>query len=475
MASLACPRCLRRSLQDLETTATAIRPQRAAFSTSPSLSANPPKKKAVVAKPSTRQGSALRLTKNTRATNTRPPAVGERKELRKKVVLSNTNALEVLGLNDLSKENLSSDALHALEAKVMGFGDTSVDRLRALKAFKPTQGWNLFRRPASLVRKETTHLLGDIEWVEAGQGSRTVRKVLYGERGSGKSVLQLQALAMASLKGWFVIHIPEAMDLTIAHTSYQPVTTPGGPTRYAQAHFACKLLRNIRDANNHLLSNLRISGEHDIPGQLKPGASLLGLVDVGVKEPARAWPVWQILWEELTLPSAQSKGGPRPPIMFTMDGIDHIMRLSAYLNAEAQPIHAHDLLLPRHFIELLSGRETLPNGGMVLGAVSESNRAASHTLDHALARNEAIQNELTPPAWDPWVKYDKNVQDAMEGVGVQRLQGLSKEEARGIMEYYARSGLIRKAVTSGLISEAWTLAGGGIIGEIEKGTVKARV
>ena len=174
------------------------------------------------------------------------------------------------------------------------------------------------------------------------------------------------------------------------------------------------------------------------------------------------------------MPSQQGEGLSRPPIMFTLDAIDHIMRISAYLNAEAEPIHAHDLLLPRHFVDLLSGREALSNGGMVLGAVSESNRAASHTLDHALTRNAAIQKEQDPPAWDPYVKYDKNVQDAMQGVGVQRLEGLSREEARGIMEYYAHSGMLRNAVTDGLVSERWTLAGGGIIGQIENGTVKAR-
>ncbi|KAF2159043.1 hypothetical protein M409DRAFT_30462 [Zasmidium cellare ATCC 36951] len=474
MASLMCPRCLRRSFQDLEITATTVHPQRAAFSTSAPLSVNPPKKKAVVAKPSSRQGRSLRLTKNTRASNTRPPAVGERKALRKRVVLSNTNALEVPGLQDLSKQNLSSRTLQALEGTVVGFNNTTVDKLRALEAFKPTQGWNLFRRPASLVRKDTTHILGDIEWVKAGQESRTVRKVLYGERGSGKSVLLLQALAMASLKGWVVVHIPEAMDLTIAHTSYQPVSTPDGKTRYVQPHFTAKILENVLNANRPLLEKLRLSGKHKIPVQIQPDATLARLAEIGAKDPDRAWPVWQALWKELTTPSQQGEGLSRPPIMFTLDAIDHIMRISAYLNAEAEPIHAHDLLLPGHFIELLSGREPLSNGGIILGAVSESNRAASHTLDHAVSRNAAIQNEQEPPAWDPYVKYDKNVQEAMQGVGVQRLQGLSKEEARGIMEYYAHSGMLRNAVTDGLVSERWTLAGGGIIGQIEKGTVKAR-
>jgi small subunit ribosomal protein S29 len=55
-----------------------------------------------------------------------------------------------------------------------------------------------------------------------------------------------------------------------------------------------------------------------------------------------------------------------------------------------------------------------------------------------------------------------------------KLQGITKDEAKGVMEYYARSGLFREAVTDGAVSEKWTLAGSGIIGELEKASVRAR-
>ena len=51
-------------------------------------------------------------------------------------------------------------------------------------------------------------------WIEAvGQGEagkkQTIRRLLSGEKWTGKSVLMLQAQAMAFLKGWVVITIPE--------------------------------------------------------------------------------------------------------------------------------------------------------------------------------------------------------------------------------------------------------------------------
>ncbi|CZT18162.1 related to ribosomal protein [Ramularia collo-cygni] len=476
MSSSMCLRCLRRSLGQIESSqpANATAVSRAAFSTSSSLSAQPVKKKAVAGRPAASAGKTLRLTKNKRAATTRPPAIGERRELRKRVVLSNTNALEVK-LQDLKTATTRSSQLHELQGKVLGVGKETVDALSALEVFKPTQGWSLFHRPATLVRKETVEISGDIEWIAEALSkpdipSRTVRKVLFGERGSGKSVLQLQALAMASLRKWVVVHIPEAKDLTNAHTSYQPITTPDG-TIYIQPHYTAKLLGNIAKANQEVLAKLKMTKDHKLPMQLPPKTTLARLAELGANDPEVAWPVWEALWSELL---AKDNGQQLPPVVFCLDGVDHVMRLSAYLNPEAEPIHAHELALVRHFVGILSGKTALPNGGMVLAATSESNRAAAHTLDHCLQRNLAIQEEKEPPIWDPYTAHDKWVQEAMETVRAQKVLGLSKAEARGIMEYYAHSGMMRQTVTDGLVSEKWTLAGGGIIGQVENGSVRAR-
>ncbi|CAK4012466.1 Hypothetical predicted protein [Lecanosticta acicola] len=490
-----CLRCLRRTLDPIERSTPAGLSHRAAFSTSPSHSVNPPKKKSVVAKPSTRQGRTLRLTKNTRASTAKPPAVGERKAQRKRVVLSNSNALEVVGLKDLASEHTRSRQLELHQGQVLGLSNETVDALRALEAFKPTQGWSLFRRPATLIRKETLTLAGDLEQATerdaTGLAARKdgatdqkegeavqrlpVRKVLFGERGSGKSVLQLQALALAHLENWVVVHVPEAKDLTNAHTSYQPLFGPTGVT-YIQPHYTAKLLENINKANQPLFSKMRVSQRHNISAPLQPNSTLEQLVSLGARDPAVAWPVWQALWNELLLPSnSLSKGEERPPVMFALDGVDHIMRHSAYLNTDAVPIHAHELALVEHFVSMLAGKIEFPNGGMLLAATSESNRASAHTLDQALANNLAIQDGTQSTRYyDPYVAHDILVRRAMRYVSVQKVRGISKDEARGIMEYYAKSGILRSTVTDGLIGEKWTLAGGGIVGQIENGTVRAR-
>ena len=547
MSSSICLRCLKRSFVPIEPSLPHNAAQRAAFSTSPSLSANPPKKKSTVAKPAARTGRTLKLAKNKRAVTARPPAPGERKALRKRVVLSNTNALEVKGLQDLTTDNLSNGKLREQQGKVLGFGNDTVDALRALETFKPTQGWSLFRRPASLIRKETVEMAELLQAIKDSDGHQVERRVLFGEKESGKSVLALQGMAMAYLKGWIVVHYPDAKEMTIAHTSYRPVKAADGTTIYIQPHYTAQLLGNIAKANQGLLNKLRLSKQHQLPVPVQANMSVARFVELGANDPELAWPVWQALLSELTAPSQPDKEGlQRPPVFVGLDGVEYIMRDSAYLDNEAQPVHAHDLGLIRDFTGLLSGKTKLSNGGMIVAASSESNRPSAPTLDHCISRNHSeaniptllslrdrlrqsaanaktadeldlneldsfltaalpdaladtfsafrrraffLQRQNQPiklflaacdkfqpelPRWDPYLAIDKRVEDVMSSVPVQKLQGLSKEEARGIMEYYAQSGMLRNTVTEGLVSERWSLAGNGIIGQLEKGTVRAR-
>lgn len=490
MASTLCFRCLKRSLRPIDGSTVPTLPQRALFSTSTSVYAKPaPPKKSVVAKPGTKATKTLRLAKKTpKTTTSRPPSPGERKAIRKRIVLSNTNALEVKGLEDLTSDKLlrqseGSTTLDGFQGRVLGLNNETVDALRALEAFKPRQGWNLFRRPASLVRNETAELANDMANAQ-GNNDTVVRKVIFGEKRSGKSVLLLQAQAMALLKDWIVIHFPEGQELINAQTAYQPFQTAKG-TVYIQPQYTAKLLQSIATANQTLLLTMGITQQHQLPVPISPNTSLHRLVELGARDPAAAWPVWQALWSELTLPSAvdTEAGLSRPPILVSMDGVDQIMRTSAYLDAEAKPIHAHDLALVKHFAGYLSGESPLPNGGMVLAATCASNRASSPTLDHHLtlayterhnSQMSSSEKPLPLPVFDPYVPKDSRVDDAMKGVGAIKLEGLSKQEARGVMEYYARSGMLRETVTDMLVSERWTFAGSGNVGELEKSLARFR-
>ncbi|KAL8864050.1 MAG: hypothetical protein Q9174_007480, partial [Haloplaca sp. 1 TL-2023] len=180
-----------------------------AFSSSPYLHRDVQKKSTGV-KVTPRKGvKALFLKKAKKPVENRGrrPAPGERKALRKRIVLSNVNALKVDGMQDITAENMYDGRL---QGQVLGLSGPVVDQLRAVEAFKSTQGWGMFWRPGTLMREEsleTGKLIADMSSEEGRR--KTMRTILVGEKGSGKSMLLLQAMTMAMLKGWTVINLPE--------------------------------------------------------------------------------------------------------------------------------------------------------------------------------------------------------------------------------------------------------------------------
>jgi small subunit ribosomal protein S29 len=170
------------------------------------------KKKKATGKNVYRITSSQTYKKKRRVVGKLPPA-GERRMLRKRIVLSNTNAYEIKGLQDLSPQNMADEAY---VGHMLGLEGNTLDQLRHAKAFKKTQNWNLFRRPATLVRPETVELGKKIELVnesllkDEGAKREVLKQVIAGERISGKSILLLQALSMGYMNKWIVINIPES-------------------------------------------------------------------------------------------------------------------------------------------------------------------------------------------------------------------------------------------------------------------------
>lgn len=211
MVSSFCRSCLTR----LRQTPRAILPSPTtlprgpAFHTSAIYYANPLKKKAGdQSGPKYREGRSAKIKKKKPVEKTRPPAVGERKAARKRIVLSNPNALEIEGMQELSGETMVDSRLRGT---VLALPVPMIDQLRAVQAFKPNQGWSIFRRPGTVLRRETLEMGRAFENISGeGEGKgAVVKKIITGPKKTGKSVHLLQAMAMGFTKDWVVITVPD--------------------------------------------------------------------------------------------------------------------------------------------------------------------------------------------------------------------------------------------------------------------------
>ncbi|KAK3950385.1 mitochondrial ribosomal death-associated protein 3-domain-containing protein [Pseudoneurospora amorphoporcata] len=391
----------------------------------------------------------------------KPPLPGERKAYRKKIVLSNNNALPVPGLEDLRPADLSKqDNVGTIKA----LPEDVVDALRAMEAFKPTQCWGIFRRPAMLIRQETVDLTKKMKAAE--QDRKVIRVVVEGNRITGKSLMLLQAMTHALMNDWVVLHIPEAQELTTAVTEYASIENS---PLWTQPTYTLKLLHAFKRANEKVLSRMNTVYSHaDLPQIIPINSPLMQLIN-SAKEADGAWAVFQALWREL---NAENAG--RPPILFSLDGLAHIMKVSDYRNPAFELIHSHDLALVKLFTDILSGAQVMPNGGAVLAATTRGNSPRSASMELAIAQREAEKAgpETVVPQRDPYSKkYDDRTEAVMKSVEVLRLKGLSKSEARGLLEYWAASGVLKQRVDENLVSEKWTLSGNGVVGEMERASL----
>ena len=92
-------------------------------------------------------------------------------------------------------------------------------------------------------------------------------------------------------------------------------------------------------------------------------------------------------------------------------------------------------------------------------------------LKHLLEKEAGLETTKL----DPFLPYDTRSMESLKAAKVLKLKGLSKEEARGLMEYWAASGMLRSRVDEKTVAEKWTLAGNGIVGEIERAALRMRI
>jgi small subunit ribosomal protein S29 len=205
-----------------------------------------PKQTKAAAKSSVKGAKSFAMKKKIPVKTGKPPMPGERKAMRKRIVLSNTNALQVEGLHDLSKD--MEMAVHT--GKVVGLPGEVVDSLRAVEAFKVTQGWGMFRRPALLIREESVAVTENMKYAEQQKGG--FRLVIDGERGTGKSLMLLHAMATAFVRGWIVLNIPEGIyTLSPLSLCIERLLTNFSPRSHQRSH---RILTHSKHISDTLLS-----------------------------------------------------------------------------------------------------------------------------------------------------------------------------------------------------------------------------
>lgn len=155
------------------------------------------------------------------------------------------------------------------------------------------------------------------------------------------------------------------------------------------------------------------------------------------------------------------------------------------MSPDYKPIHAQQFTLIKQFTDLLfpEKENPLPNGGMIMAVTTKSNHPTTPAFDW-LVKQRAAYEDLDPedeasftPMPDPYMKHaDKRVTDLLArsySLEFEELASVQVEEAKGLLEYFARSGIFREAVTEPKVMELKGLSNG-IIGDLCKLAARTR-
>lgn len=276
-----------------------------------------------------------------------------------------------------------------------------------------------------------------------------------------------------------------AQDFVLDHFAYATAENKADELEdqmYDQNTLACAILGRMAASNNAVLSKLTPtpSMADQLPTEVKGLKTLQAICKAGEEATRSGASILTYILAELTQPNDQY----RPPVMITVDGLDHWMTLTKYRNADLNPIHAHQFTFINTFLNLLfSSKSSLASGGIILGARSASNPPSVPAFDLLLrqltALNEGTKpNDPTFPLPGAYQYLDPkplNLLDPAANTRIMHLEGLSKTECKMLMEYFVLSGILKEDLTRDNIAEKWAMSGNGNVGQLCALGARARI
>lgn len=210
----------------------------------------------------------------------------------------------------------------------------------------------------------------------------------------------------------------------IGHTEYEHDPASG---TWAQREYTRTLLSRVLSANRDVLSRLTLFQSHTLNRiESAAGTDLAQFCQRGARDATISHEVFSMLLAELSQPD-------RPPVLFAVDCLNFLMQNSDYRDPDFNLIHAHDLAIPRQFLDFLNGTRAFPQG-LIIGATSAAGAPRTDAFEYAI-RGWKL------PAYS---KLDTRIAPSIAGAEVVRVGAMAEEEAKSLLEYCRVSGLLRE-------------------------------
>ncbi|XP_056142452.1 28S ribosomal protein S29, mitochondrial isoform X2 [Lampris incognitus] len=198
-----------------------------------------------------------------------------------------------------------------------------------------------FNEGCVMVRQPALEVISSLKKVDYSKPAP--RFVLYGVKGSGKTMALCHTAHFCSTQGWLVLHIPDAHKWVknckeLLQSSYNA-------SRFDQPLQASTWLRNFRTTNEHFLSKIKTSQRYIWTKResTEEGKPLRELVDQGISRVKSSSDVVGAVMKELRLRSGHPEAGFRLAVV--VDGVNALWGRSTIKKEDRSFVNPEELTL----------------------------------------------------------------------------------------------------------------------------------
>ncbi|KAI5968099.1 hypothetical protein CANMA_002601 [Candida margitis] len=308
------------------------------------------------------------------------------------------------------------------------------EKLRTFQAFKKFQHHEMFRNPVSLTTSNTVNIYDNFVKKLTNE-SKTNRKYIDGIKGSGKSTLVNQALALALQEFQdevVILHLHSADILGNGSSDYFKNNKLG---LYQQPMVTKRWLRKILAVNKDIFQKLKLTQDVKFYQDkqeisLKAGENTLYDYLSQNREINKVQPTmsFQFFIDQL------KQHSKTVPIILSIDNFNAMadFSITQYRSPDFKPVHISEFELGDFILRAASGELSFDKGGVLL----------AKSCDFAPARKTTHVAVYPNEEYDPFMKYpnlDMSVTQrlvANGGIEPVKVAPLTKEEVRALLSFW---------------------------------------
>ncbi|KAJ8289991.1 hypothetical protein GJAV_G00007500 [Gymnothorax javanicus] len=226
-----------------------------------------------------------------------------------------------------------------------------------------------FNECSVMVREPALEIISHLK--KADYSKPAIRYLLYGQRGTGKSLSLCHALHYCFNQGWVILHVPDA-HLWVKNCK-EMLPSTYCTSRYDQPVQAAQWLRNFRITNEHFLSKIKTTKRYVWTKResTEEGQPLREIVEHGLSRVKSSSDVVGALLRELRLQVGrpQEDGQAHFQMAVAVDGVNAIWGRTTLKKEDRTLLAPEDLTLVHNLKKVLKSDWC---GGAIISALSQT-------------------------------------------------------------------------------------------------------